>query len=313
MKSACVFPGQGSQSVKMLDQLAQRYPLVQQRYAQAGELLGYDLWQYVQQGPVEELNRTEVTQPAMLVAGYVVWELLQQHTAVRPAFLAGHSLGEYTALVCAGAISFEDAVELVYHRGKFMQEAVAPGQGAMAAVLGLDDDAVIGACAEAAGDQVVAAVNFNTPGQVVIAGDKPAVERALEACRTAGAKKTIVLPVSVPSHCALMKPAAEKLAQKLLDTTIRPPEIPVIHNYHVDTAADADAIRQALVKQLYCPVKWVGVINRLKDEGVGLIIESGPGKVLTGLCRRIDRKLPVSAVYDPESLAVLANEKEEMS
>ncbi len=313
MKSACVFPGQGSQSVKMLDALAQAYPLVQQRYEQAGELLGCDLWRYVQQGPAEELNNTEITQPAMLVAGYVVWELLQQHTPFRPAFVAGHSLGEYTALACAGAISFADAVELVSYRGRFMQQAVAAGQGAMAAVLGLDDQAVIDACAGAAQQQVVSAVNFNTPGQVVIAGDRPAVERALEACRAAGAKKTVMLPVSVPSHCELMKPAADELALKLEAVEIRMPEIPVLHNCNVEVSADTDAIRQALVQQLYRPVRWVELINRLKDEGVGLIVESGPGRVLTGLCRRIDRKLQARAVYDPESLAALANEKEEMS
>lgn len=303
MKVACIFPGQGSQSVGMLNSLANAYPQVEKTVARASEILGYDLWKIIKDGPVEELNNTEITQPAMLVAGYIVGQLLFEEKAIRAEVVAGHSLGEYTALCYAGSIKFEDAVKIVSKRGQLMQQAVSPGQGAMAAILGLDDQQVITACEKAAQSDVVSAVNFNSPGQVVIAGDKSAVDRAIEECKTAGAKRAIMLPVSVPSHCSLMQPAAEKLLIELETVEIKPAEIPVIHNYNVEVASSPDSIREALIRQLYSPVKWVDTINKIKAmKTTELILECGPGKALTGLCKRIDRKLLIKAVNDAESL-----------
>ena len=297
---AFVFPGQGSQSVGMLDKLAQSHAIVQQTFAEASDAVDVDLWALASDGPAEELNQTFNTQPAMLAAGVAVWRVWQQLQGASPVMMAGHSLGEYTALVCAGAISFGDAAALVAERGRLMQEAVPQGEGAMAAILGLDDEQVRALCAEAADGDVVEAVNYNSPGQVVIAGSVAAVERAMELAKDAGAKRAIPLPVSVPSHCALMKPAAVKLQLKLADVAIQTPRIAVIHNVSVTSESDADVIRQRLVEQLYTPVRWVETVQKMQTGGVGMLVEAGPGKVLTGLARRIDRTLKAVALYEPQ-------------
>lgn len=303
MRFAFVFPGQGSQSVGMLAELAATRTVVRDTFAEASDALGYDLWKLVQDGPEADLNRTERTQPALLAAGVAVWRAFTAESDYRPGFMAGHSLGEYTALVCAGALNFSDAVKLVEFRGQAMQRAVPAGSGAMAAILGLDDDDVRAACEAAAQGEVVSAVNFNSPGQVVIAGNKVAVERAIEACKAKGAKRAVPLPVSVPSHCALMKPAADEMAARLADTAIAAPSIPVVHNVDVATHAEPDAIRRALVEQLYNPVRWTQTIRFLAEKGVGGIVECGPGKVLAGLNRRIEKSMNVIAVQDPAGLA----------
>jgi len=297
---AFVFPGQGSQSVGMLDKLAQSHAIVQQTFEEASDAVNVDLWALASDGPAEELNQTFNTQPAMLAAGVAVWRVWQQLQGASPVMMAGHSLGEYTALVCAGAISFGDAAALVAERGRLMQEAVPKGEGAMAAILGLDDDKVRTLCDQAASGDVVEAVNFNSPGQVVIAGSATAVERAMELAKEAGAKRAIPLPVSVPSHCALMKPAAVKLQLKLADVTITTPRIAVIHNVSVASESDAEEIRQRLVEQLYAPVRWVETVQKMQADGAGMLVEAGPGKVLTGLARRIDRKLKAVALYEPQ-------------
>ncbi|MET0089145.1 MAG: ACP S-malonyltransferase [Candidatus Thiodiazotropha sp.] len=297
-----VFPGQGSQSIGMSNELADTYPIVQQTYQAASDALGFDLWAMVKDGPVENLNQTEITQPAMLTAGVAVWRVWQQEQGPLPACMAGHSLGEYSALVCAGALSFEDAVRLVSERGKYMQSAVPEGTGSMAAVLGLEDDAVREVCRSAASGQVVEAVNFNSPGQVVIAGDKAAVDRACELAKAAGAKRALPLPVSVPSHCALMKPAAERLAEQLSDIEITRPSIPVIHNVNVAEAQDVKEIRELLAAQLYSPVRWVETVQKMAGTGSATLVEAGPGKVLAGLTKRIDRNLTGMAVFDTNSL-----------
>ncbi|NCA89230.1 MAG: [acyl-carrier-protein] S-malonyltransferase [Gammaproteobacteria bacterium] len=301
---AIVFPGQGSQSVGMLAELAAAYPQVEMTFAEASAALGTDLWHLVSQGPKELLDRTDLTQPAMLTAGVAVWRSWQAARGAQPAWVAGHSLGEFTALVCAGALEFADAVALVAQRGRFMQEAVPPGAGAMAAILGLADDQVAAACEEAAQGQVLAPVNFNSPGQVVIAGEAVAVERGIAAAKARGAKRAVPLPVSVPSHCALMRPAAERLAVALAAVAIAAPSIPVLHNATVDTAQAPEAIRDRLVRQLYSPVRWVETVRCLGDAGVTRVIEAGPGKVLAGLTKRIDERLEGLAVFDPKGLAV---------
>lgn len=297
-----VFPGQGSQSIGMLSELAAAHPIVNQTFDEAAEALGYDLWDLVQNGPAERLNQTMTTQPAMLTAGVSVWRVWLDQGGSAPRLMAGHSLGEYTALVCAGAIEFADAIRLVTERGRFMQEAVPEGTGGMAAVLGLDDDQVKAVCAKAASGDVIEAVNFNSPGQVVIAGHKEAVERACELAREAGAKRALPLPVSVPSHCALMKPAAERLAQLLDEITVRTPAISVIHNASVTLATDADSIRAQLAAQLYSPVRWVESVQMMADSGISHLLEAGPGKVLAGLSKRIDRSLVGLFVMDTKSL-----------
>ncbi len=302
MSFACIFPGQGSQSVGMLAALAEVYPEVQATFTTASEVLGYDLWALTQNGPEDALNRTDQTQPAMLAAGVAVWRVWQARQGPQPAFMAGHSLGEYTALVCAGALKFEQAVAAVAERGRYMQEAVPAGQGAMAAILGLDDAAVIAACDGAAQDEVVSAVNFNSPGQVVIAGAAAAVARALELAKQAGAKRAVMLPVSVPSHCSLMGPAAERMAIYLEKLDVSAPAIPVINNVDVASGQDPQALRQALVRQLVSPVRWVETIQLLAQHGVKNVVECGPGKVLTGLNKRIEREMTALAVYDPQSL-----------
>ena len=300
---AMVFPGQGSQALGMLADLAAQYPVVEETFAQASEVLGYDLWQLVQQGPAEELNKTWQTQPALLAASVAIWRVWQQQNGATPALLAGHSLGEYSALVCAGVLDFQEAIRLVELRGKLMQEAVPEGTGAMSAIIGLDNDAIAKACEESAQGQVVSPVNFNSPGQVVIAGNKEAVERANAACKAAGAKRALPLPVSVPSHCALMKPAAEKLAQALESVTFSAPVLPVVNNVDVAVEQSPEAIRSALVRQLYSPVRWTESVEFMAAQGVEHLIEVGPGKVLTGLTKRIVDTLTAAAVNDTASLS----------
>ncbi len=302
MSLAFVFPGQGSQSIGMLADLAQKYPVVTQTFAEAADQLGYDLWQVAQQGPEDKLNQTAVTQPAMLAAGVATWRVWQQQGGAQPSLMAGHSLGEYTALVCSGAMGFTDAIRLVAERGRLMQEAVPAGEGAMAAILGLADDQVIDACAQAAQGEVVSAVNFNSPGQVVIAGKKTAVERAVELMKEAGAKRALLLSVSVPSHCSLMEPAAVKLKVQLARIAIQSPVIPVINNVDVKVVTAPDEIRDALARQLYRPVRWVETIQHMASQGVTHVIECGPGKVLAGLNKRIDKAMSASAIYDTASV-----------
>lgn len=299
---AFVFPGQGSQNVGMLADLAAAFPLVEETFREASDTLGYDLWQLVSQGPAEELNKTWQTQPALLAASVAIYRVWQQQGGEQPVLMAGHSLGEYSALVCAGVLNFADAIKLVELRGKLMQEAVPEGTGAMQAIIGLDDAAIRQACEESAQGQVVSPVNFNSPGQVVIAGNKEAVERAGAACIAAGAKRALPLPVSVPSHCALMKPAADKLAIALQDITFNAPSVPLINNVDVKAESDADAIRHALVRQLYSPVRWTESVEAMASQGVTQLMEMGPGKVLTGLTKRIVDSLTAAAVNDTASL-----------
>jgi [acyl-carrier-protein] S-malonyltransferase len=299
---AMVFPGQGSQSVGMLSALAEIFPQVGETFAEASTVLGYDLWERVQNGPAEALNQTACTQPAMLTAGVATWRCWQAKTDVLPALMAGHSLGEYTALVCAGAMSFADAVALVEKRGEYMQNAVPAGVGAMAAILGLEDEQVESVCAEAAQDEVVSAVNYNSPGQVVIAGNKAAVERAMALAKTAGAKRALPLPVSVPSHCSLMQPAAEQLAERLAGIEIQAPVIPVIHNVDARSHDDPAAIRKVLAAQLYRPVRWVDCVRAMHARGVKTLVETGPGKVLAGLTKRIEKSLGAMPVHTADDL-----------
>ncbi|MED5389271.1 MAG: ACP S-malonyltransferase [Pseudomonadota bacterium] len=289
-KTAFIFPGQGSQSLGMLADFADR-PAVKQTFQEASGALDLDIWTLCQEGPQEALNQTENTQPLLLTAGVALWRLWEQSGGPRPNFLAGHSLGEYTALTCAGVINLGDAVRLVRTRGQLMQQAVAEGEGKMAAVLGLDDDQVRAACEQAADGDVVEAVNFNAPGQVVIAGSAAAVERAIAACKDAGAKRAMPLPVSVPSHCALMKPAADQLAETLAATNFHAAEIPVINNVDVAVETAPEQVRDALIRQLHSPVRWVETIQSLKAQGVSHVYECGPGKVLSGLIKRIDREI----------------------
>ena len=299
---AFVFPGQGSQSVGMLSQLAASYPEVKQTFDKASFVLGRDLWDLVTNGSEEELNQTQNTQPIMLAAGVAVWEVWCKHGAIRPAWMAGHSLGEYTALVCSGALFFEDAVKLVEARARFMQEAVPAGVGAMAAILRLDDNQVVEICASVAETEVVSAVNFNSPGQVVIAGHKAAVERAASAAKVAGAKRAVMLPVSVPSHCALMQSAADKLDEYMQDIALATPKMQLIHNVDVESHSAPEVIRNALKEQLYKPVRWVESIELMHNKGVTTFVECGPGKVLTGLDKRIAKDAEHFALYDPETL-----------
>ncbi|HDG0626060.1 TPA: ACP S-malonyltransferase [Serratia marcescens] len=300
---AFVFPGQGSQTVGMLAELAAQFPIVEETFGEASSALGYDLWQLVQQGPAEELNKTWQTQPALLATSVAIFRVWQQQGGKAPALMAGHSLGEYSALVCAGVLDFKAAIRLVELRGKLMQEAVPEGTGAMYAIIGLDNDAIAKACEESAQGQVVSPVNFNSPGQVVIAGNKEAVERAGAACKAAGAKRALPLPVSVPSHCALMKPAADKLAVALQDITFNAPQVPVVNNVDVRTENDPEAIRSALVRQLYSPVRWTESVEFIAAQGVTSLLEVGPGKVLTGLTKRIVDTLTAAAVNDTASLS----------
>ena len=302
MSFAFVFPGQGSQSIDMLSELATVYPQVEATFAEASQALGYDLWKLVTEGPVEELNQTERTQPAMLAAGIAVWRVWQSVSDISPNYLAGHSLGEYSALVASGALDFADAIKLVELRGQYMQQAVPAGEGAMAAILGLDDDTVKAVCEQASEHGVVEAVNFNSPGQVVIAGSASAVNPALELAKEQGAKRALLLPVSVPSHCALMKPAAENLAKALNDITINTPSIPVIHNASVTSVDSAEEIKQLLAMQLYSPVRWVETVQFFANNNIETLVECGPGKVLAGLTKRIDKSLAGLPVFDDNTL-----------
>lgn len=302
-KFAMVFPGQGSQTVGMLAELAGDYPIVQETFKQASEVLGYDLWQLVQEGPAEELNKTWQTQPALLTASVAVYRVWQQkYPALKPEVMAGHSLGEYSALVCAGVLDFQDAVKLVELRGKLMQQAVPEGTGAMYAIIGLDNDSIINACKQAEQGEVVSAVNFNSPGQVVIAGAKAAVERAAALCKEAGAKRALPLAVSVPSHCALMKPAADQLSVSLESITLKEAGVSVLNNVDVKNEIEADAIRNALVRQLYSPVRWTETVEKMAQNGVEVLVEVGPGKVLNGLTKRIVDSLQAVSVNDVKSL-----------
>ncbi|WP_311748736.1 ACP S-malonyltransferase [Proteus penneri] len=306
---AMVFPGQGSQSVGMLAELAEQYPIVTETFAQASDVLDYSLWDLVQNGPEEELNKTWKTQPALLAASVAIWRVWQEKQGKMPQMMAGHSLGEYSALVCAGVIDFAAAIKLVELRGQLMQEAVPAGTGAMYAIIGLDNDAIAKACEEAAQGQVVSPVNFNSPGQVVIAGNKEAVERAGVLCKEAGAKRALPLAVSVPSHCALMKPAADKLAVALQEIEFKQPEIQVVNNVDVKAQTDANAIRDALVRQLYNPVRWTETVEFIAEKGITQLLEIGPGKVLTGLTKRISKEMNAAAVNDIASLdAALGND-----
>lgn len=306
---AMVFPGQGSQAVGMLADLATAYPIVEETFKQASDVLGYDLWDLVQNGSAEDLGQTQRTQPALLassVAIYRVWQ--QKYPELKPSVMAGHSLGEYSALVCAGVLDFQDAIKLVELRGNSMQQAVPAGTGAMYAIIGLDNQAIINACEQAQAEvgEIVSAVNFNSPGQVVIAGTKAAAEKAGELCKAAGAKRALPLAVSVPSHCALMKPAADKLAEALQNITLNVPVVPVINNVDVSVETDAEAIRNALVHQLYSPVRWTETVEKMANEGVTTLYEIGPGKVLTGLTSRIVKELKAQAVNDVASLEAVS-------
>jgi [acyl-carrier-protein] S-malonyltransferase len=298
---AFVFPGQGSQSVGMLTDLAASYPSIKDTFDKASFVLGKDLWKLITEDFNAELNQTENTQPVMLAAGFAIWELWCKHSKIRPFWMAGHSLGEYSALVCSGAMFFEDAVKLVAARARFMQEAVPSGVGAMAAILGLDDQQVIQLCMQVADNEIVSAVNFNAPGQVVIAGHTKAVERAVIAAKDAGAKRAITLPVSVPSHCALMQSAAEHLELCLQKVPLETPKIQLVHNVDVESHDAPEIIRNALKEQLYQPVRWVESVSKMADSGVSCFVECGPGKVLTGLDKRIAKDVEHLAIYDTET------------
>ena len=304
-KLAFVFPGQGSQSIGMLADLAASEPEVQNTFDKASEVLGFDLWDMVCNGPANELNKTHNTQPAMLAAGFAVWQVWCKQSEMRPGWIAGHSLGEYTALVCSDALTFEDAIRLVEKRGHYMQESVPAGTGAMAAILGLKDSQVIDVCTEVAENEVVAAVNFNAPGQVVIAGNLSAVERAMIAAKDAGAKRAVKLPVSVPSHCSLMIPAAEKLDVLMHDIPFEIPDVKLIHNVDVKSHNEPEVIRRILKEQLYKPVRWVDTIKFLYEQGVTDFIECGPGKVLMGLNKRIAKSASHFTMYDPDSVSTV--------
>jgi [acyl-carrier-protein] S-malonyltransferase len=299
---ALLFPGQGSQSVGMLADLAGVHADVRKTFAEAGDALGVNLWQLICEGPAEELNRTELTQPAMLAAGVAVWRVWRDLGGPQPKIMAGHSLGEYSALVAAGALDFDAAVTVVSERGSLMQAAVPEGEGAMAAILGLDDEVVEAICREAAEGQIVAPANYNSPGQLVIAGESTAVERAMHKCQDAGAKRAMVLPVSVPSHSELMKPAAEGLAAVLENVEVRAPNVPVLHNIDMQARTDPDEIRAALVGQLYSAVRWTGTIQAIVSAGVMHMAECGPGRVLCGLGRRIERKAKWAPLEQPDPM-----------
>ena len=300
---AFVFPGQGSQSLGMLAELGAQQHVIIDTFAEASAALGYDLWALTQQGPEEQLNQTDKTQPAILAASVALWRLWQAEGGPRPAFVAGHSLGEYSALVAAGSLPFADAVKLVELRGQLMQQAVPAGQGGMAAILGLEDADVLAACAEAAQGEVVSAVNFNAPGQVVIAGSAAAVERAIEVCKAKGAKRAMALPVSVPSHCDLMRPAAERFAASVEAIAWQAPQIPLVQNVSAAVVADLDTLKRDLLAQLYSPVRWVESMVALGDRGVTSLVECGPGKVLSGLNKRCVKGVSTYNLDTPEAFA----------
>jgi [acyl-carrier-protein] S-malonyltransferase len=305
MSLAFVFPGQGSQSVGMLGELGAAEPVVRETFAEASQVLGYDLWRLCQEGPEAELGATERTQPAMLAAGVATWRVWTTRGGPRPAAMAGHSLGEYSALVCSGALDFSTAVDLVRYRGQVMQAAVPAGQGAMAAILGLEETDLETACREASQGEVVEPVNFNAPGQTVIAGNATAVARAVELAKSRGAKRAVVLPISVPCHSSLLSQAAERLAERLATIDFRMPDVPAVYTVDVRTHSSVAAIRPALKEQLYKPVRWAETVRAMIDAGATTFVECGPGKVLTSLNRRIERKpeLRMLALEDPASIA----------
>ena len=315
---ALVFPGQGSQKVGMLASLAAKFPVVATTFSEASEVLGYDLWALAQNGPSESLNMTEYTQPILLTASVATWRIWQQECGIEPLMMTGHSLGEWSALVCSEVVAFTDAVKLVQQRGQLMQRAVPEGQGAMAAVIGLDDIVVSEACSDAVQKemacakgmndqpvekqlerQVVAPVNFNAPGQVVIAGNVAAVDRAIANCKKLGARRVLPLPVSAPFHTRLMCPAAEKLAGALANVLFQRPRIPIVHNVNAQVEADPEKIKQLMIEQIYHPVLWVDCVNALVKSNVKSIVECGPGRVLTGLVKRIDRSLTTAVTESP--------------
>ncbi|GBL03036.1 ACP S-malonyltransferase [Glaciecola sp. KUL10] len=304
-KSAFVFPGQGSQSVGMLKDLALEYSSVSRCFEKASDALGYDLWKLVQEDDGSKLNQTQITQPALLTASVACWEVLLENVKPSVDFLAGHSLGEYSALTCAGVFDLADAVKLVEARGVFMQEAVPNGTGAMFAIIGLDDELIIQSCEQVANQtgEIVSAVNFNSPGQVVIAGSKHATELAASACKDAGAKRALPLAVSVPSHCALMQPAADRLSALLSNTVMNKPLYNVVNNVDVSIETDIEKIKDALLRQLYMPVRWTESVRLLTQNGVSSIIEVGPGKVLSGLNKRIDKTLNLKSVSSPSDFS----------
>lgn len=299
---AFVFPGQGSQSVGMLADLNEAFPIVKQTFDEASDVFGRYMWALAQQGPEQELAQTEITQPIMLIAGVAAWRAWCQASDIRPALMAGHSLGEYTAYVCADAITLADGVALVKRRGELMRDACPGGQGKMAAILGMEDDAIKSVCADAAQGEVVQAVNFNAPGQVVIAGHSTAVDRAIELAKKAGARKAMPLAVSVPCHSDLMRAASEELAAKLNATQFNNPVIPVVNNIDARIELDPGKIREKLIVQLYSPVLWVDSVKTMAEQGITRMVECGPGKVLSGMNKRIVRELEVFNVQDKASL-----------
>ena len=307
MSIAFIFPGQGSQAVGMLSELASEFPSVQQAFEQASDALGTDIWKLTQEGPIETLSMTENTQPALLTAGYAVWQVWSELGGTQPSMMAGHSLGEYTALVCAGALSFEDGVTLVRDRGKYMQEAVPSGEGGMAALLGLDNETVKKVCEENAEGDVLQAVNFNAPGQVVIAGSAAAIERAVIAAKDAGARRAMPLPVSIPAHSSLMSAASERLAERIAGIDLTKPTIPVLHNCNVSIAESAEQVAENLVTQLDSPVRWVESIEAMQQQGINQFVESGPGKVLSGLVKRIVKGVEVQCIETPDAIKELAS------
>lgn len=307
---AFVFPGQGSQKIGMLSTLAEEYPIVTETFSEASDILGYDLWARVQKGTAEEINLTECTQPLLLAASVAIWRVWKFRGGITPAFLAGHSLGEWSALVCAEVITFADGIKLVQQRGKFMQEAVPAGVGAMAAIIGLSDELIQAACKSASEklNEEVGAVNFNSPGQVVIAGHTAAVECAMALCKEAGAKRTLPLPVSAPFHTSLMRPAASRLAEQVMQTPFMTPKIPVVHNVHAKIESNPEDIKNIIIEQIYTPVQWVDCVNTLAENGVNQIVECGPGKVLSGLIKRINKSIATTPIETPDSMNALLNE-----
>ena len=301
-RTAFVFPGQGSQKIGMLADLADRFPSVQQTFAEASDVLGYDLWDRVQNGEVEQINQTECTQPLLLTASTAVWQVWGECGGPQPALLAGHSLGEWSALVAAGVVDFSDAVGLVQKRGRYMQNAVPQGLGIMAAVMGLEADQVAEACSLSTPDNFVAAVNFNAPDQIVIAGHADAIYKATARCKELGAKRVMPLPVSAPFHTPLMQPAADQLAEDVAATEFRAPQIPVLHNVTVAAEVDPHKIRQLMVDQITAPVPWVKTVQKLRELGATALVECGPGRVVSGLVRRIDRDLTMLATESVEQL-----------
>jgi [acyl-carrier-protein] S-malonyltransferase len=297
-----IFPGQGSQKLGMLAELAANFSVVEDTFAQASTVLGKDLWQVSQTDQNEQLNQTDITQPVLLAASVALWRVWEDRQGSQPSILAGHSLGEYSALVCSGVLAFSDAIQLVHQRGLYMQAAVSAGTGKMAAIVGLADDKIAGLCEQAAQGQVVSAANFNSPGQTVIAGDVDAVERAMVLCKEAGAKRALPLNVSVPSHCSLMKPAAEQLQAELDRVQFNSPQIPIVQNVNAQISEDPNLLKENLIKQLYMPVLWVDSVKCMRENGVEKLLECGPGKVLSGLIRRIEPEISCFASDNPEGL-----------